>query len=112
VSVQLVLLRRPAAITVNNRALAVTAGCTGCTANAVAYQLVMQAPEPGADLDRLRDTLTAWAGRQVARAGAEPPPGAATMRRQADRRLAGLERKVGVLVGGAVLKSAVDVRSD
>ncbi|MGZ8736704.1 MAG: hypothetical protein ACXWXO_01650 [Nocardioides sp.] len=112
VSVQLVLLRGPAALTVNNRALAVTTGCAGCTANAAAYQIVVQAPAHPADLDGLRGTLAVWAGRQAARSGAEPAPGARTMRRQAERGLAGLERKVAGLVGGAVLKSSVDVRSD
>ena len=112
VSVQLVLLRGPAALTVNNRAIAVTTGCAGCTANAAAYQLVVQAPAHPADLDDFAAPSQSGAGRRLP---APAPIRPRAPERCAGRRnvgLAGLERKVTGLVGGAVLKSAVDVRSD
>jgi hypothetical protein len=108
-SVQVVLLPRPAAVAVTNRALAVTAGCDGCTARAAAYQVVVHAPAQPVDLDRLVAELAAWAERQPA-AGTEPRSAARTMRRQARHDLIGLERRVTRLVPGTVLDSAAAVR--
>lgn len=111
VSVQVVLLRHPADLRANNRSLAVTGGCAGCTARAAAYQVVVHATGESADPDRLREELAAWASQELdgpdvtprSRAtGSAPPP---------QRRLAGLERRVADLVDGAVLRSRVAVRT-
>jgi hypothetical protein len=114
VSVQVVLLRHPADLTANNRSLAVTGACSGCTARAAAYQVVVHATGEPVDPDRLREELAAWASQELdgpdrtprARARTTSPPGPPPQ-----RRLAGLERRVADLVDGAVLRSRAAVRT-
>ena len=112
VSVQLVLTPRPAALSVNNRALAATAGCDRCTANAVAYQLVVQASPADEDLPGLRDALAAWARRQPTAVGAELQAGSPSARRQTRPGLADLEREVADAIGGTVLRSTMAADTD
>jgi hypothetical protein len=104
VSVQLLLMPRRAALSVNNRAFAATAGCDGCTASAVAYQLVVQASPADEDLPGLRDALAAWARRQPA-STAGLPAGSPSARLRTRPGLADLEREVTDAIGGTVLRS-------
>jgi hypothetical protein len=112
VSVQLVLTPKVAALSVNNRALAATAGCDRCAANAVAYQLVVQASPAADELPGLRDALAAWARRQPAPVGAELPAGSPSVRRQTRPGLADLEREVTDAIGGTVLRSRMAAGTD
>lgn len=109
VAVQLVLVRRASLLEVNNRALAVTAGCTRCTVDAVAYQLVVQAGATRVDHGALEQRLLAWA-RTLPAPSPAPAPGARTARRQTQDRLTTLESAVVDLVGGSVLRSSVAAR--
>jgi len=106
VAVQVVLVSRPGALGVDNRALAVTAGCTRCTVDAVAYQLVVRPDAPGLDPGTLEHRLLSWARSQPG--GTSPPPGARTTDRTHGSDLVGLESAVLDLVGGTVLRSHAD----
>lgn len=109
VSVQVVLLRHPADLTANNRSLAVTGDCSGCTARAAAYQVVVHATGERTDPEKLREELVVWASQELH--GAIPGPRARTSAPPPQRRLAGLERRVKRLVHGAVLRSKAVVRT-
>lgn len=112
VSVQVVLLHRPAALTTNNRALAVTGDCQRCSARSAAYQVVMDATGHSPDLRRLREEVAAWATRRPGAADTRPRLRSDTSAPASQRRLAGLERRVTALVDGAVLSSGAAVRRD
>jgi hypothetical protein len=109
VSVQLVLVGSRPDLTVNNRALAVNAGCTGCDTSAAAYQVVMSA-RGWVDLDNLRDEVLAWVRATPA------PGGKASMRSlapgggEADARLADLEQLATDRTGGDVVSGSVQLR--
>lgn len=112
VSVQLVLTPRRAALSVNNRAFAATAGCDGCTTSAVAYQLVVQASPSDDELPGLRDALAAWARRQPAPGAPELPAGSPSARRPARPPLTDLAQEVTDALGGTVLRSTMATRTD
>lgn len=111
VSVQVVLLRHPADLTTNNRSLAVTGDCRQCTARAVAYQIVMHATGERTDPDLLREELAAWASQELDGRDGTPRSRTLTAGPRSHHRLAGLERRVAGLVGGAVLRSRAAVRT-
>lgn len=109
-SVQVALVQDRGTVVANNRALALTARCTGCLAWAAAYQVVLVNPERGG-LRALRRDVLEWVGEipvgQAAPAGTlgrTPQP-----RRGAVQRLRDLERLVEARSSGRVVDSSVDV---
>jgi hypothetical protein len=114
VAVQVVLVGRAGRVDVDNRALAVTAGCTRCSVDAVAYQLVVKPDTLGDGPAVLQQRLLAWARTQP-EALSPPPPGARTAGRQervrpTHVRLAALETAVLDLVPGTVLRRDAKLR--
>lgn len=114
VSVQLVLVRHPAVLRVNNRALALNASREECTTTAAAIQLVLagsgrelsaQARELIGDIQQeLADRLAATAAPAAAARGRGTPEQAA------EEAAAELERVVTSDVGATTVQRSLDVR--
>ncbi len=111
VSVQVVVLRKAGPVTVNNRALALNAGCDTCQASAAAYQLVVGAP-PGRPMSRADVArLQQWVAQQADTLAAPAPRMAMRSQSQAAKPLDGLEAQLGMALGGVTTVSeSADVR--
>lgn len=105
-SVQVVVLRSPMSVHADNRALAVTAACSGCDAAAAAYQLVVV----GQRSDRLspsaREALEQWVAGQAVALRDAPAVAPTALRSEgagnaATEGLDQLEQMVGDGLGGA-----------
>lgn len=111
VSVQVVVLRKAGPVTVNNRALALNAGCDTCQASAAAYQLVVVAPRGRplgrADVARLQQ----WVAQQAGQLAAPAPRMALRSQAPAAKPLDGLEAQLDAALGGVrTVSESADVR--